>query len=147
MMHDAIGLAHQNEEGRLEGVLDVLRMAQQTLTDSQHQSPMPPHEQLEGCLVVTLHPAAEQFSIGRRVRAGRLHCMSQPTDQRGKGPAVHVGPPHRRTSHKRAAPGHPFHDLFARPDQTGRWPLSRADWPRRNTSQSISWSESDSSLC
>ena len=68
---DRSGLAHQDQEGRLERVFHVVRVVEDPTADSQHHRPMPPHQRRErelGRIVATGRELLEELRIGQ-VRA------------------------------------------------------------------------------
>ena len=60
------GLAHQHEEGGLEGVVGRVLVAEQVAADAQHHRPVPCHERLEARPVVApAEEAVEQLRVGQ----------------------------------------------------------------------------------
>src|SRR5262249_2405546 len=58
-------LAHEDEEGGLEGVLGVLCVAQDAAANAQHHRPVPHEQGREGGLVVPRHEALEERRVGQ----------------------------------------------------------------------------------
>ena len=90
-------LADQDQEGSLEGVLDLLGVAQQSPADSKNEWPMPPEQHLERRLVALIEPALQQLSVGQRADAAGLQRMPEITEQRRKW-SIHDGGPRRECS-------------------------------------------------
>src|SRR5262249_25781679 len=61
---DGDGLAGEQQEGGLEGVLGVLLVGQQPPADGQDQRPVALHQVREGELVVGSHEGAQQLTVG-----------------------------------------------------------------------------------
>ncbi len=55
------GLPDQDQERRLEGVLDVVRVIEQAPADAQHHRPVPRHDRLEGDLVAIAHEPRQEL--------------------------------------------------------------------------------------
>ena len=67
--HDRGRLPGQDQEGRLEGVLGLVRIAQDAAADAQHHRPVPLHqlgECLLGRLVPTREESLEQLLVAER---------------------------------------------------------------------------------
>ena len=68
LQHAGGGLAGQDEEGGLEGVLRVVEVAQYAPADAQHHRRVPPHQRREGRLVTVTGEAIQQERVGQVVR-------------------------------------------------------------------------------
>ena len=64
------GLAGQNEEGRLESVLGILQVRQDTATDAQDHAPVAAEQPCEGGLIVVIGKAAEEIRVADAGEAG-----------------------------------------------------------------------------
>src|SRR5262249_261891 len=78
---DGAGLAHQDEEGSLKGVLRVLFVVQDTTADRQDGRAVPPHQLREGRLILGAGEAVEQLAVGQ---AGRVP-VGPTADEAGGG--------------------------------------------------------------
>ena len=61
---DGGGLPCQDQECRLKGVIGVMHVSEPAPADPQDHRPVPPHQHLEGGLVVPGQEDAEQLSVG-----------------------------------------------------------------------------------
>ena len=64
-----MGLADQNQEGRLKGVVRVLRIAQDTPADTEYQIAVPLQNGGESPFLTGLAEAFEEIGIRRVARA------------------------------------------------------------------------------
>ena len=75
------GLAHQDQEGRLEGVFDVPRVFQDAPADRQHHRPVPRHQDREGLLVAPARESLQQHRV-RMAHAGAAVVEPLDPDER-----------------------------------------------------------------
>ena len=61
---DRAALLDQDQEGRLEGVLGIVRVAQDPPADAQDHRPVPPHQRLEGPGVALGEETLEELRVG-----------------------------------------------------------------------------------
>ena len=61
----------ENQKSRLEGVLGILLLPQDTLANAEYPAAMPADQQLEGVAVVVAHEAAQEILIGFSLRRRR----------------------------------------------------------------------------
>ncbi len=80
-------VARQNEESRLRGILRILPMAQDALTDAEYHGGVTLHERLEGRFIAKLDESSEQFMI--RQRSGQVGEFVQLPQHRLETIAVH----------------------------------------------------------
>ena len=59
--------SRQDEEYRLEGILGVLGLPEESPTQSQHHRAVPAYQFLKGRLVAASHKSLQQFRVGRRL--------------------------------------------------------------------------------
>jgi hypothetical protein len=57
------GTAEEDKEGRLEGVLDVVGVVEQSATHSQHHRPMTAHQRCERLLLAPGREPCQQFAV------------------------------------------------------------------------------------
>ena len=74
------GLAHQDQEGRLEGILGVGLVAEHAAADAQYHRPVPPHQGFEGRLVTLTDVALEQLGIEQARAVGQQGNSAQAVD-------------------------------------------------------------------
>jgi hypothetical protein len=74
--HDGCGLASEDEERGLEGVLGILVVGQDAAAYTPDHRAMPPHKGREGGFVALFDEAAEEFPIGR---SGRVLLQDKST--------------------------------------------------------------------
>jgi hypothetical protein len=72
---DGASLFDEDEEGGLEGVLDVLDTGQQAPADVEDQRRMPPDEHLEGRIVPPAREAFQQLGVAEPPRFGRRDAV------------------------------------------------------------------------
>jgi hypothetical protein len=60
---DRPGLAGEDEEGRLEGVLGVVRVAQHPLADAEHRGPVAPHQGRKRGRVCLAEEARQEIAV------------------------------------------------------------------------------------
>ena len=86
---DRAGPLHQHQERRLEGVLDVVRVAEDPPADAQHHRAVQCHQRVEGRLVVPRREPLEQLAV---VQPGHRPGVKELPDRRQYRnlPARHV---------------------------------------------------------
>src|SRR5262249_23462959 len=60
---DGSGLAHEDEEGGLEGVLRVMSVTKQPAAHAQHHRPVPAHQRRERFLVAPDDEAVQELTV------------------------------------------------------------------------------------
>ena len=90
-------LADQEQERRLEGVLDLGRAVQDGVADAQDHRPVPHHQRRERRLVATREVALQELAVGQ---AGDRPRLEQPVNLPQRGPQANAGHvvPSRRNS-------------------------------------------------
>jgi hypothetical protein len=98
VLPDRVAFADEGKEGGLEGILGVLRVAQQTAAQVPDHLAVAPDQHLEGSPVAGAEEAAEQFAVGRAVGTLAGGELAQVSEQGGRTRASHGCPSLRKTS-------------------------------------------------
>src|SRR5262249_7249931 len=89
---DGAGLAGEDEEGGLEGVLGVVRVAKETQTEIEYHRPVPPDEDLERRLLAAADERFQQLGVGQRAAAVAADEPAQLLGDTLQRRARHVAP-------------------------------------------------------
>src|SRR5262249_20674409 len=82
---DRAGLASQNEEDRLEGIVRIGLLAEQSPARVAHHRPMTVHELREGLLILLSQEAVEEFLIANLGVRMRCRQPANAANDRAKG--------------------------------------------------------------
>ena len=94
---DGGGLLGQDEEGRLEGVLGVLGVAEDAAADGQHHRPVPAHQGREGGVVAAGDELAEQLPVREAAAVGQRR-LAEPPEHHPHATRLHARLPARGTT-------------------------------------------------
>jgi len=86
--HQGRGLARQDEEGGLEGVLGAVNVVQHAAADAEDQRPVTAHQHLDGGFVAVGHEPLQQLTV-RHCR--RRHAADQVAEVLQQGVGMGLG--------------------------------------------------------